>query len=100
MITLCDNRNLACDHASEDLRVTRWQLEISDAGAIQRQWLPGEYNTIADHGSRSVLPNPAAAPDADEAFNSYIYALTILEKGSWACPRTTLLFRVTSLLLR
>ena len=90
VITLCDNRNLAGSHDSEDLRILRWQQEISDAGAITRQWVPGEYNTIADHGSRAVQSNPLASPDAGEAYHSYIYSITISsEKGEIASESNT-----------
>ena len=43
VIALCDNRNLAGKSDSEDLRVARWQQEISDAGTILRQWIPGDF---------------------------------------------------------
>ena len=89
VITLCDNRNLASVHASADHRITRWQQEITDAGAIRRQWVPGEYNTIADHASRAVLPHPSASPDADTAFNSYIYSISLEEKGEMPSATNT-----------
>ena len=88
VITLCDNRNLASKHDSDDHRIVRWQLEISDAGAITRQWLPGDYNTIADHGSRAVRADESASPDADAAYNSYIYSIS-LEKGEIASENNT-----------
>ena len=80
VIVLCDNRNLSALHDSEDLRIQRWQQEISDAGAITRQWVPGDYNTIADHASRTVFPNPMTAPTEEEKFHSYIYSISS-EKG-------------------
>lgn len=81
VILLCDNRNLSSTHDSEDLRITRWQQEISDAGVICKQWIPGDYNTIADHVSRFVLPNTGASPDPETAFHSYIYSLSVSESS-------------------
>ena len=80
VIVLCDNRNLSSLHDSEDLRIQRWQQEISDAGAITRQWVPGDYNTIADHASRTVYANPTSSPTEEDIFHSYIYSISS-EKG-------------------
>ena len=77
---LLDNKNIASNAASEDKRILRWQAEIRDSGCVELGWVPGEYNTIADFGSRSVLPTTGSA-DADEAFEARVYALLSLEEG-------------------
>ena len=69
VILLCDNKNLSSLHDSADPRVQRYQFDIETSGAILRHWIPGEWNTIADYGSRSVVPSatplsPAAYRDA------------------------------------
>ena len=60
VILLCDTKNLFSVADSADPRVQRYQFEIETAGVIRRQWIPGEWNTIADYGSRAVQPSPSA----------------------------------------
>lgn len=71
---LLDNKNIASNAASEDRRILRWQAEIRDTGCVELGWTPGEYNTIADFGSRSVTPS-GEGMSADEAFDARIYAI-------------------------
>ena len=59
IILLCDNKNLSTDTESADPRVQRYQFDVETAGAVVKYWIPGEWNTIADYGSRSVVPSPA-----------------------------------------
>ena len=77
VILLGDNRNLSSEAKSADGRVTRWQQEIKDSGCVQRYWLPGEWNTIADYGSRAVVADPVAKLSEEEDFERYIYSLNI-----------------------
>jgi hypothetical protein len=39
--------------------VQRYQFDIDTSGCVQRQWVPGDWNTIADYGSRAVVADPA-----------------------------------------
>lgn len=64
---LCDNKNLSAIVDSRDPRVARWQEDIEATMTVQRQWVPGEWNTIADFGSRTVRADPAAALTEEEA---------------------------------
>jgi len=77
---LCDNRNLASVADSADRRIVRWQAEILASGCIRRSWIPGQYNTIADFGSRSVEPVDSL-PTEEEDFEGHIYALVFGEGG-------------------
>jgi len=77
VILLCDNENLAALATSEDARVARWQSDIQRSGCIVRSWIPGEWNTIADYGSRSVVADPTATLSDEEEFETYIYSLTL-----------------------
>jgi len=74
VLLLCDNKNLSFNVNSKDLRVVRWQQDINDAGCVTRYWIPGEWNTISDYGSRSVHAKPDEALSAEEAHEMYIYA--------------------------
>lgn len=78
VILLNDNRNLDGERKSADARVRRWQQEINDSGCRQQGWIPGDWNSISDYGSRTVVPDPMAQLTSEERFESYIYA--ILEK--------------------
>ena len=79
VVLLCDNRNLATEAESADVRVARWQSEIRTSGCLTRYWVPGVWNTIADYGSRTVQPQPAAPLSSEEEFELHLYAL--LEGG-------------------
>ena len=75
VILLCDNKNLSFKRKSVDPRVRRWQEDIAQSGCVERFWVPGEWNTIADHGSRVAIADPTKAPDADMASEMYIYGV-------------------------
>ena len=77
VILLTDNKNLAAVTDSEDLRVRRWQHDIACSGCITRVWVKGEFNTIADYGSRAVQAAPGAALSDVEQFELHIYALSL-----------------------
>ena len=72
---LCDNANLQARRTSDDLRVARWTADIEAAGIEERAWIKGEWNSIADHGSRIVRPVPDGKLSAEEHFEMHIYAL-------------------------
>jgi hypothetical protein len=72
---LGDNKNLAADAASEDHRVRRWQHDITSSGCRRRGWIKGEWNTIADYGSRSVLADASATLSEEEKFEMHLYAV-------------------------
>ena len=79
VVLLCDNKNLSYNVKSKDLRVVRWQQDITDAGCVTRYWIPGEWNTISDYGSRSVLPKPDGALSAEDAHEMHIYAGVLVD---------------------
>ena len=85
VILLTDNKNLAAVTDSEDLRVRRWQHDIACSGCITRVWVKGEFNTIADYGSRAVQAAPGAALSDVEQFELHIYALSL--EGGGGVPR-------------
>ena len=74
---LCDNKNLATDTVSEDHRVARWLHDIMSSGCVRRFWLKGEFNTIADYGSRAVQANPMGRLSEEEEFEMHIYGMTV-----------------------
>jgi len=76
IILLCDNKNLSAA-AESDVRIVRWQNEIRDSGCSVRFWVPGSWNTIADYGSRSVLPSPDATLSEEEQHELHIYAVMV-----------------------
>ena len=75
VILLCDNKNLSSLADSADKRIVRWQQEVRDSGAIRRRWVPGNYNTIADYGSRTVVPDLEYKMSEEEKFEMYIYSM-------------------------
>ena len=79
VILLCDNRNLSSRTQSEDPRVTRWQHDVQSTGCITRFWIPGDFNTIADYGSRSVVSDRDATLSSEDSFQHHIFALQLLE---------------------
>jgi hypothetical protein len=72
---LCDNQNLAAVADSADARVVRWQNDIRCTGCITRWWKRGEWNTIADYGSRAVVADPDAQLTEEQRFDEHVYAL-------------------------
>ena len=72
-----DNKNLASEHTSEDLRVVRWNHNIRESGCVMRYWVPGEWNTIADYASRAVVADADGILNAEEQFELHIYALAL-----------------------
>ena len=80
VILVGDNMNLTSENASLDKRVQRWQQDIKDAGCVrQRNWVPGERNTINDYGSRIVVADPNAVLSEEDKFELHLYA--ILKEG-------------------
>ena len=75
IILLGDNKNLSREADSEDLRVRRWQHDINCAGCVKRWWVKGNWNTIADYGSRSVHADASATLSEEERFEMHLYAL-------------------------
>ncbi len=83
---LCDNRNLAGFADSADTRVRRWQEDIKNSGVDQRSWIPGEWNTIADYGSRSVRPDPTATLSPQQQADMALFSLEGGEGGGADTP--------------
>ena len=83
VVLVVDNRNLATEATSEDVRISRWQQEIRDSGCAVRFWIPGSWNTIADYGSRSVVADSGAVLSEEEDFERYVYTLAsvVLDAG-------------------
>ena len=81
VVLLCDNRNLSSGAESEDNRVARWMFDIKCKGCVVQHWLPGEYNTIADYGSRSVVAQPDAELSAEKLEELKLYGLHLPEEG-------------------
>jgi hypothetical protein len=75
VVLLCDNKNLSAQTDSQDQRVIRWQHDIKCSGCVVRRWTPGEWNTIADYGSRAVHAQPDAQLSEEEKFELHLYAL-------------------------
>jgi hypothetical protein len=77
VLLLCDNRNLSHITVSLDARVARWQERIRAWGAaiVQRGWIPGDWNTIADYGSRVVNPDREALLSPDEELEARVDAI-------------------------
>ena len=76
IILLVDNKNLASRNAeSADPRVKRWKFDIDCSGCVQKHWIPGQYNTIADYGSRSVRAQPDAKLNAEQKFDLNLYSI-------------------------
>ena len=75
VIWLVDNKNLAANVKSEDLRVVRWMETIKCTGCITRTWIPGDFNTIADYASRAVQADPKATLSAEDQHELHVYAL-------------------------
>jgi hypothetical protein len=74
---LSDNANLKARRESDDLRVARWTADIEATGVEERVWIKGEWNSIADHGSRTVRPEPDSKLSAEEQFDMHIYSLVL-----------------------
>lgn len=72
IVLMCDNKNLASDTESVDVRIQRWKELIRASGA-RREWIPGEWNTIADYGSRVVMPKPEAPLPPEEVIEQHLY---------------------------
>ena len=72
---LNDNKNLSAATESADARVVRWKHDIQCSGAHMQSWVPGDWNSIADYGSRSVVPRPNETLNADEQFELHLYAM-------------------------
>ena len=92
VILLCDNKNLSGIADSQDLRVWRWQRDVIDAGCVVRYWKPGEWNTIADYGSRTVVSDETIALTEEETHEMYIYGMTMRTRraaGGAATSSTT-----------
>ena len=60
---------------SADKRIVRWQQEVRDSGAVRRRWVPGNYNTTADYGSRTVVPDLEHKMSEEEKFEMHIYSM-------------------------
>jgi hypothetical protein len=77
IILLCDNKNLASEGTvSADRRVERWKLEIAEVGGVEKHWIPGEWNLIADVASRSVVPSAETVPIEGRAAMMGLFAMT------------------------
>ncbi len=64
--------------------MARWKADIEAAGAITKGWIPENFNTIADYGSRSVQPNPDGALTTEERHETYLYAVEASSSSSAA----------------
>jgi len=76
VVLLCDNKNLSTDVTSEDHRVSRWLHDIMSTGAVRMHWLKGQFNTIADYGSRAVQADPTGQLTATEKHEMNILGLS------------------------
>ena len=65
IVLMTDNKNLAHDAESVDLRVRRWRNDIWETGCLERQWISGDDNNIADYMSRVMTAKPRAALPED-----------------------------------
>jgi hypothetical protein len=74
VVLLTDNKNLGRTESADE-RVTRWEKDISASGCHKRGWIPGQWNTIADYGSRAVRANPDAKLSEEEEYELHIYAM-------------------------
>jgi hypothetical protein len=81
VLLLCDNKNLATETKSADDRVSRWKFDVKCAGAITWNWISGDFNSIADYASRSVVPAPTKPLSDERQFEMHIYALEFFEGG-------------------
>jgi len=81
IVLLCDNRNLSSGAESEDNRVARWMFDIKCTGCVVQHWLPGENNTIADYGSRTVVAQPEETLTEAEAHELKLYGLHLTGEG-------------------
>ena len=89
IILLCDNKNWTADAASADKRVARWQREVYDSGARVKIHIPGDWNTITDHGSRAMLPDPAGQLTPEQEYEMHIYGMPLeTEEGVAETPTT------------
>lgn len=75
VILLGDNKNLAAEAESDDPRIIRWRQNMVDSGCERKGWIPGEWNTIADYASRTVVADPNAALNAEEEFEMHLYSI-------------------------
>ena len=92
VILLVDNKNIVANGESEDARVTRWKQNIRDTGCVEKRWIPGNWNSIADYGSRCVQAQPEAALTAEQQFECNFFALLQEGRGGGAgeaLPATT-----------
>ena len=83
IVLLTDNKNVAAEAKSDDLRVRRWQADIYATPCVRRGWIPGHWNSIADHASRAVVTDTTLPLTAEERFELYVYAFKT-EGGSVA----------------
>ena len=80
-ILLGDNKNLSALAESQDPRVVRYQNDITMCGVVLRQWIPGDWNSIADYGSRAVVSSAAPMSTSQER-DASLFALEKEEEGS------------------
>ena len=80
VVLLCDNKNLSSGAESEDNRVARWMFDTKCVGCVIQHWIPGEFNTIADYGSRSVVARPEAKLSKEELGELQLFGLQQVEK--------------------
>jgi hypothetical protein len=88
VVLLTDNKNLGRT-VSADKRVTRWELDITASGCHKRGWIPGQWNTIADYGSRVVRANADAKLSEEDEYELHIYALEAEELSEAPKPHTS-----------
>jgi hypothetical protein len=69
VVLLTDNKNLAHDADSVDLRVKRWRNDIWETGCLVRRWIAGKDNNIADFMSRIMKAQPTAALPVDSVLH-------------------------------
>lgn len=81
ILLLCDNKNLAGIATSKEPKVARWQADITAYGALQRSWIPGDWNSIADYASRVVTADPGAKLSAAEVHELRIDAVVLSALG-------------------
>ncbi len=94
VVALCDNKNLATEAASVDVRVIRWKMDIANTGCVENVWIPGVWNTIADYGSRAVNPDLSVVLSPEDKFQMTLYMLDAergTEMGEGEASATTVL---------
>jgi hypothetical protein len=80
IVLVTDNRNLAADCESEDVRLRQWKEQVRSTG-VDIRWIPGFFNAAADYGSRAVRAEPNTPLTEEEAALSRVIYLGYLGRA-------------------